>query len=172
MSQTMQPEAGYTVIREHNPSSVLEAHFHQLWAARGQDFPAINPKLAIKAIGFARVHGDWMGVMVTPWFVHLILLAGGGTLWGDIPLGQRRYLDLPGATLPFTAAEAFGIGAYQYSPLLAQVSEAEDMAAAQRVADDALQAILHLPGAMAAPDDEVPSFSRRGFFRRLAGKRA
>ncbi len=67
--------------------------------------------------------------------------------------------------------EAFGIGAYQYSPLLAQVSEAEDMAAAQRVADDALQAILHLPGAMAAPD-EAPSFSRRGFFRRLAGKRA
>lgn len=109
--------------------------------------------------------------MVTPWFVHLVLLAGGGTLWGDIPLGQRRYLDLPGATLPFTAAETFGIGAYQYSPLLAQVSEAEDMAAAQRVADDALQAILHLPGAMAAPD-EAPSFSRRGFFRRLAGKRA
>lgn len=171
MSQTMQPEAAYAALREHNPSRVLEAHFHQLWQARGQDFPAINPKLAIKAIGFARVQGDWMGVMVTPWFVHLILLAGGGALWGDIPAGQRRYLDLPGATLPFTAAEALGIGAYQYSPLLAQVSEAEDMAAAQRVADDVLQAILHLPSAMAVPDDEGRGFSRRGFFRRLAGKR-
>ena len=171
MSQTMQPETAYSANREHNPSSVLEAHFHQLWAARGDDFPVVNPKLAIKAIGFARVQGDWVGVMVTPWFVQLMLLAGGGTLWGDIPVGQRRYLDLPGATLPFTAAEVMGIGAYQYSPLLAQISEAEDMLAAQRVADDALQAILHLPGELAASDDEARGFSRRGFFRRLAGKR-
>jgi [NiFe] hydrogenase assembly HybE family chaperone len=172
MSQTMQPEIASTICHANDPSSLLEAHFLQRWEAQATDYPQANPALQVKAIGFTKIEGDWVGVMVTPWFVHLLLLPGGGTLWGDIPDGQRRYLDLPGSTFYFTATEAPDIGPYQYTSLLDKIDQVPDMATAQGLAGDALRAALNLQISTLSANEESRAISRRGFFRRLAGKRA
>ena len=113
--------------------------------------------------------------MITPWFLNLLLISGGGQLWGDIPAGERRYLNLPCGTLQFLADDDPDIGPYQYCPLIAPVSNLADMATARQVAADALQTVFAVQAA-AAPEtpllaEDQPAVSRRGFFRRLAGKR-
>ena len=81
------------------------------------DMPFVNPALGVEAIGFRRHDGDWLGVMITPWFLNLFLIYGGGELWGDIPAGERRYLNLPCGTLQFLADDDPDLGPYQYCPL-------------------------------------------------------
>ena len=159
-----------------NPASLLERRF-----AERCDQPVTNPSLTCRAVAFSRYRGDWLGVVVTPLFMDLFLLPGGGDLWGDIPAGQRRYVELPGGTVPFTAADDPMIGPYQHSPLVAPVSALPDMAAALKLAHEAMRGICGEASSATtatadreaqpavAADREINS--RRGFLRRLAGKR-
>ena len=163
-------------LHSDNPASLLERCFGER-----RDRPAVNPLLTCRAVGFSHYRGDWLGVLITPWFVDLYLLPGGGSLWGDIPAGQRRYVELPQGTVPFTAADDPKIGPYQYSPLMAPVSTLPDMAAAMKLAHEVMRGIsgeVSSPAMATGTAEERlmksanPEInSRRGFFRRLAGKR-
>lgn len=169
--QLMLSEMPAAICHANDPAPLLEAHFLERRELSDSDMPLTNSALQVKAIGFTKIEGDWVGIMVTPWFVRLLLLPGGGTLWGDIPDGQRRYLDLPGNTFYFTATEAPGIGPYQYASLLDRIDQVPDMATARHLADDALKTALRLQASIPSVAEEPRAVSRRGFFRRLAGKR-
>ena len=159
-----------------NPASLLERCF-----AERRDQTVANPSLTCRAVAFSRYRGDWLGVIITPWFMDLFLLPGGGDLWGDIPEGQRRYVELPGGTVSFMAADDPMIGPYQHSPLVAPVSALPDMAAALKLAHEVMRGICGEASSAttATADPEAQPVvaadretnSRRGFLRRLAGKR-
>lgn len=165
------------VARPDDPTAVLEAHYRQVWETRMRDMPFVNPALGVAAVGFRQHEGDWLGVMLTPWFLNLFLISGGGKLWGDIPAGERRYLELPCGTLQFIADDDPDIGPYQYCPLIAPVTGLADMEAALAAARDALGTVF-TPPRVSSPEPPVaaatakPSAppSRRDFLRRLAGK--
>ena len=164
------------VPRADDPSAFLEAHYRHVWQTRMHDLPFVNAALTVEAVGFARYQGDWLGVVITPWFLNLLLVSGGGQLWGDIPAGERRYLNLPCGTMQFIADDDPDIGPYQYCPLIAPVDQLPDMATARLVAADAIKTVFGPPPTLtetppAAATEEKTEVSRRGFFRRLAGKR-
>lgn len=170
--QPAQPSSASTPDEPYleNPAEFLTAHFQHLAPLPGCEMPAANSALQVEAIGFARCQGDWLGVVVTPWFIRLFLLNGGGRLWGGIPAGQRRYVELPGGVLQFTADDDPAIGPCQYSPLIDPVSAVPDMATARQIALDAMATFCGV--AVAGPPVEpAPAVSRRGFLRRLAGRR-
>ena len=166
------------VPRDEDPTVWLEAHYRHVWETRMRDLPFVNAALSVEAVGFQRLNGDWVGVVITPWFLNLVLVSGGGELWGDIPAGERRYLNLPCGTMQFIADDDPDIGPYQYCPLIAPVDKLPDMATARFVAADAIKTVFAAPAAAATPpaplaetQADAPEVSRRGFFRRLAGKR-
>lgn len=161
------------MLHEHNPAELIKAHFEQMQAMDAAKTAFSNPQLQLEVIDVVRCEGDWLAAVITPWAIRLLLLEGGGRLWGDIPAGQRRYVDLPGATLLFVAETDAEIGSWQFSSLIEATDDVADMAAARLVAQDGLQMALGL----LRPADEAQAMTpkapvtRRGFFRRLAGKR-
>jgi len=163
--------------RAEHPAAWLESHYRRVLAERMQDLPFLHRDLGVEAIGFTRHEGDWLGVVVTPWFLNLFLIFGGGRLWEDISAGQRRLVGLPCGTLQFIADDDPDLGPYQYCPLIAPVTDLPDMAAARQAAQDALAAVFTLPPEPAAetppPEAEAaqPQFSRRGFLRRVTGQK-
>ena len=165
---------------EAEPGALLEAHYRHLWMTRMHDMSFVNPALGVEAVGFRRHEGDWLGVMVTPWFLNLFLIYGGGALWGDIPAGERRYLNLPCGTLQFLADDDPDLGPYQYCPLIAPVSVLPDMATARQAALEALATVLAPPPetpadpaakSLGAVDEKPKPVSRRGFLSTLVGRR-
>lgn len=167
-----------------DPTVELEWHYRNVWETRMADMPFVNPALSVAVVGFTRHRGDWLGVVVTPWFLNLFLISGGGELWGDIPAGERRYLELPCGTLQFIADDDPDLGPYQYCPLIAPVSNVPDQATALKAAQDAMAAIFTPPPQPAETARESaaietsessqpanPPPARRAFFRRLAGKK-
>ena len=166
-----------TPIHEEDPGELIARCFRE----RTEPLP-VNPRLNCASVGFTRYKGDWLGVVITPWFMDLVLLSGGGILWGDIPAGQRRYIELAHGAVAFTAAEENCLGAYQHAPLVSTVASLPDMAAAIRLANQVMREICgdeipavvppsDLPDASADSTDGPETPSRRGFLRRLAGKR-
>lgn len=165
------------IAREDDPSAFLTAHYQHVWQTRMHDMPFVNPALAVATIGFVQLQGDWVGVVVTPWFINLFLVFGGGELWGDIPAGERRYLNLPCGTLQFIADDDPDVGPYQYCPLIAPVSNVPDMATARQTALDAMAAVMVPPAPPVVEEAPPPvepekrDVSRRGFLRALSGRR-
>jgi [NiFe] hydrogenase assembly HybE family chaperone len=156
------------VARTANPHTLLQQHYGQVWQTRMMDMPFVNAALQVEAIGFARHDGDWLGVIVTPWFLNLFLLNGGGSLWQDVSAGQRRLVNLPCGALQFIADDDPDLGLYQYCPLIAAVGTLSDHATAHQAALDAMQAVL-TPAVESKVDAKAAS--RRGFFRKI-GRRA
>lgn len=153
--------------RAASPAEFLAAHYRQIGLSRMQGLPFVNAALSVESIGFARHQGDWLGIVITPWFMNLFLLKGeGGTLWRDIAAGERRQLSLPCGALEFIADDDPDIGPYQYCPLIAPVSGLADMGQARQAAQDALQA-LFTPAAPTEPAPVARQSSRRGFLRGL-----
>lgn len=157
---------------ERDPAAQVEAYFRRVLVERMAGLPFLNPALHVAATSFMRLEGDWLGAVVTPWCLQLMLLPGGGTLWADIPAGERRAVALPVGAIEFIAdAGEAGLPAFHYCPLIAPVGDIADMAAACQAAHDALATVIALPVEMAVglePTSKQPNLSRRAF---LAGTR-
>ena len=118
---------------DDDPGEIVRAHFQQVWETAMHDMPFVNPSLAVEVAGFRRVDGDWVGVVITPWFINLFLLPGGGSLWADWPSGEQRTVALPVGAMDFIADNAgvdTTLPAYQYCPLVTPVQSVADQAAA------------------------------------------
>lgn len=180
------------VARAHDsdPGPALVRHYERVWQTQMHDLPFLNPALTVAGTAFQRVSGDWLGVVVTPWFISLFLQRGGGTLWQDTASGERRAVSLPCGELSFIASDEPGLGPLQYCTLLSPVNQLPDMATAMQTAHDALRQVLTAPaaettaggaaGAAGAPRPSaaVPTGTphqqidpaKRRFFRTLAGR--
>jgi [NiFe] hydrogenase assembly HybE family chaperone len=167
-----------------DPSALLTRFYDRVWREQMHDLPFVNPALSVEAIGFRRYEGDWVGIVVTPWFLNLFLIPGGGALWQDLASGEQRSVTFPVGELDFIAdnnpdPEA-PITAYQYCPLMHPVQHLPDHATARQAALDALEALMKPPPAPepaadaavpAATSAEVePKPARRAFLRGIVGR--
>lgn len=117
----------------------LELHFQQVLETRMQDVPILNPSLSVKAVGFKQTPQGCLGVLITPWFINLMLLPCEGDDWLDLPTGSTQVQVFGSGSYPFLVAEEAGIGRYQSCSLLSPVLEIQDQETAVEVALSALR---------------------------------
>ena len=154
-----------------SPKDAVQAHFDTVWHTAMQGLPFVNDALQVRALRFERIDGDWLGGLVTPWCVQLMLLPGGGTLWADVSAGTRNPVALPVGTLPFIADSSDGLlPAFQYFPLVNSVSGLADMATAEAVVHDALRTALTAPETPESLPKPALDRGRRGFLRLSQGR--
>lgn len=166
-----------------DPSARVEAFYNRVWNEQMAGLPFVNPALRVEAIGFRRADGDWVGVVITPWFINLFLLPGGGALWQDLASGEQRRVVFPAGELDFIADNnpdpQAPITAFQYCPLIHPVQHLADQATARQAAEAVLRALFEPPPAAEAAAETLPESlpaaaarpQRRAFLRGLVGKR-
>lgn len=166
-----------------DPSAALVDFYTRVWREQMQELPFVNSALAVEAVGFRRCQGDWVGIVVTPWFLNLLLIPGGGALWQDLPAGEQRAVEFPVGELDFIAdhdpERQPPLVAFQYCPLIHPVQHLATPAMAREAAAAALLALFMPPAAAAADVVTEPArptagesvASRRGFLRQLTGQR-
>lgn len=161
----MHPEQP-TPIWPSSPQAELELWLSGLLPAAD----SANPALPTRLLRCVRHRGDWLAIVLAPNALRLYLLPGGGTLWGDIPDGQTRYLTLGGHDWKFVALTIESIGACQYCELLPTTESLRNVDEALLIADDALGLIgaTALPVPAASPQ----SVDRRSFLGLFAGRRS
>ncbi len=179
--QAPQPDPARPIGEDPTPR--LAAMYRRIWETSMHDMPFVNRELTVEVVGFQRWRGDWVGAAISPWFLNLFVLPGGGELWSDLPSGERCNIAFPVGELEFIADDdvAAEIPAYQYCALITQVSQFASQEAARAVAAEALKMIFVAPpvapsvakqeAATSPPIPIAPQSppSRRAFFRRVAG---
>ncbi|EIE50146.1 rubredoxin [Salipiger aestuarii] len=118
----------------------LEADFREIYNAKMRDVPIVNKSLQVEAVGFAR-HGDTLlGVLVSPWFMNLILLPDAGQDWSGLKAGRKEVVSFPSGEYEFIHNTRETIGGYKacslFSPMhdFKRHKDATDVARAVRIA--------------------------------------
>ena len=124
-----------------DPSARLTVAFNAV-AARMQGLGIVNPALEVEAVGFAPWEDHWLGVMLTPWFMNLVLLPRDSGKWQPLPLGEKRAHRFPAGVYEFIGAADEAVGEYQTCSLFSPVLEFEDHATARLVAELARDALF------------------------------
>jgi len=169
-------------------SERLVAVFSKIRTERMHDVPIVNPRLEVEVIGVREWNGHWLALLVTPWFINLMLLPQTdeqGAAWRSLGLGAEVAHRFPAGRFDFLIGEADGIGRYQMCSLFSPVLEFQDQVAARIAGRAALEALFDAdidassPSEAPADKGDVPadadaaeppaSVSRRGL---LTGKLA
>ena len=143
-----------------DPSPRLEQAFRAT-ATRMSGLGFVNPALRVEAVAFAPWDGHWLGVMVTPWSINLLLLPHDSSLWRTVRAGDKQRYAFPAGDYDFIAAMDPVVGEYQMCSLFSPALEFEDHAAARLVATLARDALFDVsnaeqPEVSAATDDNAP----------------
>ncbi|HYQ71668.1 MAG TPA: [NiFe]-hydrogenase assembly chaperone HybE, partial [Gammaproteobacteria bacterium] len=140
----------------------LESEFVRIQRERMADVPMLNPVLRVQAVGFRAWEGYCLGILVTPWFMNLMLLTPEGDAWADLPAGATISHRFPSGTYEFILGEEERIGRYLMCSLFSPVFEFQDQAAAVATAEAALHNLMD-------PDSRDDHSTREGEIRHIWG---
>lgn len=129
-----------------DPSPRLVHAFGEI-AKRMEGLPIVNTALVVEAVGFAPWQGCWLGVMVTPWFMNLVLAPLEPAAWSPLAQGEKRPYRFPAGVYEFIGANDVLAGEYQFCSLFSPVLQFDDQAAARMVAELARTALFDVENA-------------------------
>lgn len=139
-----------------DPSATLQRAFAEISATRMRDMPLVNDALRVEALGFQRWNGLWLGALVTPWFINLMLLPDQPAQWPRRRIGEKAIFAFPAGRFefiagrePLIAGSGTGAGAgrsangeYLSCSLFSPVFEFADHETARLVAEMALAGLF------------------------------
>ena len=111
-------------------SALLTKAFKAIHRDRMSDVPILNEKIKVTAIGFQPWQDSYLGVMVTPWFMNLMMLPGEEENWDDLQDLSKLKRVFPSGNYEFIVGSEQAIGKYQMCSLFSPMFEFEDDAAA------------------------------------------
>jgi [NiFe] hydrogenase assembly HybE family chaperone len=123
----------------------LEALFGAIHDRRMRGLPFVNEALRVEAVGFRRWEGRWLGVLITPWFMSLVLLPDESGRWDSVPVRETRRYAFPAGEFEFIGGFEPSFGEYQSCSLFSPVFEFLQHDVAQATAEAALAALLEPP---------------------------
>lgn len=147
-----------------DPTATVEAVFRRIHRERMAGLPICNPALTVRATGFQRWQGDWVGALVLPWAINLLIVPGGGA-FRAVSVGQVQRWDFPSGHYDFMGSREAGLGPYQSCSLYSPVGDFDTQAEAEAVAQAALTHLLAPP-----PDARPAPLDRRAFLRTALGR--
>lgn len=131
------------LIHRSDPSAALEAAFRRIERERMAGMPLLNPALQVQAVDLDRWRGQWLGALITPWFVNLVLAPGDAASWNSVPEGQRRFVHFAAGDFAFLGSDEPELGEFQSCSLVSPPSAFGDQDSAVAMARAALR-LLHV----------------------------
>lgn len=147
----------------NNPAELVEKVFSDIHKNEMVELPFLNPYLSVKAIGFALHEGDWLGVLLTPWTLSALLIAGPDRNWQDFKVGDKFGLKLPSGNYTFFVGAHKEIGTYLSCSLRSPVGDIPNQQAGIKLANDIRRLITAIPTTELYVEDQ----SRRALFGKL-----
>ena len=101
----------------------LETVFNRIYKERMADMPMVNRQLEVHAIGFQPWDQHYLGVLVTPWFMNLMLLPGDSEDWSGLRELSKQTHVFPSGRYEFIVGRDDDIGCYQMCSLFSPMFE-------------------------------------------------
>ncbi len=119
----------------------LVSDFSEVWHSTMRGVPIVNKALKVEAVGFQRHDGFILGVLISPWFMNLILLPDGGD-WSDLTPGAKEVVCFPSGEYEFIHNTRELIGGYKACSLFSPMGDFTSQKDAVDVANAVMAAIF------------------------------
>ncbi len=123
--------------------SRLQGLYRHIERHRMSGVPILNPALRVKAVGFRPWNGYQLGVLITPWFMNLVLLGEGDA--GDLDrrrVGEKVPHRFPSGRYEFIVAEEATLGRYQVCSLFSPMQAFDSQALAEETAQEVMSGLM------------------------------
>lgn len=145
----------------------LVRHYRRVADERMRGLPICNPLLEVEAVAFAGLSGHLAGVLVTPWFMNVVVLPGSAE-WDGYAQGSEVSWEFPGGTLQLTICKEADLGTYLTGILFRSMTDFTDQQQAHDVANEVMRVLTAPPAAEAGAGAAAGRrISRRDLFTRL-----
>lgn len=134
--------AGPCAEQHCNPRRRAEAAFARIAATRMAGAPTCNAALQVELVDVLRWQDEWLGVLITPWAINLLLLPGGGRNFRALWPGDTQWWQFPSGAYEFLGNRERELGAYQVRALFSPALEFATQDAAREAARAALMALF------------------------------
>ncbi|ELI8043677.1 TPA: hydrogenase-2 assembly chaperone [Yersinia enterocolitica] len=142
---------------EQNPAALLEQVFGQVAADEMRGLPFYRDHIPLRACGFQLFEQQWIGALLTPWMLSLVVLPGPQQSWQRRAVGERLMLALPCGSISFTVSEIAGCGQYLSRSLMSPLDTSLSAERALQLAEQSARMALSLP----VMDADAPANPRR-----------
>lgn len=143
----------------------LAASFERIGHDTMLSLPFYNEKLAVEALDFEPFGDEWLGVLITPWFMNLVLVPGRPVPYSEAANGTKREIELPGGSVTFRCGGTEDFGLFYAnslaSPMDVYKSQEQARAAGRRVLAGLRSPVEAEPKGTSQPQQGV---SRRTLF--------
>ena len=144
---------------------LLAGGYREIGERAMRDLPIYNDALGVEAVGFRRFNASIVGIMITPWFMNVVMPASAVA---QASLGATLRIRFPAGDIEFSLSEVGQMGRIASCSLFSPMFEFADMAAARATAEAAL-AELMLPSdseeAVRRREPATSPIDRRNFLR-------
>lgn len=123
----------------------LERLFQEIESTRMEGVPVLNKALSVAAFGFDPYLDYHLGVLLTPWFMNVMLVPLNQEEYAENPpqVGDKQMITIPAGQVEFIVGYEESLGYSLSCSLFSPVFEFEDQAAARDTALAALDEILN-----------------------------
>ena len=116
-------------------------HFEDIERRHMQGLPILNPQLVVEAAEPRRFGEHTIFVLISPWFMNLVLLPGTDE-WDARDPGDCIDIEFPYQALEFSVSHDAELGTFLSSVLFRSVSEFSDQAAVSTVANEVMRTLF------------------------------
>jgi len=142
--------------------SALVDRYRTISSERMRGLPIVNDRLEVESVGFRDFEGRRIGILITPWFMNLVLLPGTRD-HSEAAQGTTVAWPLPAGSYEFTACCDEELGLYFTAILFRTVVDIPDQLTARAIAEEILQELFRVQEE-AGPDPDARTMSRRALF--------
>ena len=137
-------------------SRALVGRYTEIYEQRMQGLPFVNTKLSVEAIGFREFEDFELGVLISPWFMNLVILPDAN-LDDRLEQGRKINVRLPTETVEFMTVQDEELGLYLSAVLFSSVTDFPDQETAKWIAEQVMEDLFGKP-------QDSESVSRRSLF--------
>lgn len=145
-----------------NPGALVQQAFEKV--AQTEDMlalPFYHRDIQVKSIDFQLFEEQWIGVVLTPWMMNIVILPGPTQIWPQRQIGDKLGLQFPRGKVLFIVGEMDEIGQYLSCSVKSPLDQHIGALIYEQLAQDVLKDLL----GQKEPDSDAPENPKRRFIK-------
>lgn len=138
----MRPQTAQALEAAAALQACVESTFTRIAATRMSGLPICHPGLRVEAVDFRTHAGDWLGALLTPWSLSLMILPGHGGNFRPLVANVVQTWRFPSGDYDFIGNHEPALGDYQLCSLYSPMFGFDDQDNARQAARIALSALF------------------------------
>jgi [NiFe] hydrogenase assembly HybE family chaperone len=122
--------------------SKLVSRFKQIGDEHIRELPIYHLPLQVEAVDFQPWAPGWIGVLITPWFMNVMLLPRDRDQWQSLAVGKKHMQKLPSGEQEFIVGGDVELGSYLFQSVASPMMKFPSQKDARQAAQAALQRLM------------------------------